>query len=146
MIYYFDTSALAKRYLLESGSDTILKIMEGAEYIETSVLTELEMTSFFERAKRDRRIDSPTYRKVFGDLEKDILQGVFSLANIEANSWKRAKRFIQQRRLRVADSLQLACALAANKRFLGDLQFVCADRFLLEAARLEGLQAINPTI
>lgn len=144
MICYFDTSALVKRYVREAGSEKIEEFIAQAEYLETSALTELELTHFFERAKRERRLDSPIYRKVFGYFERDIRGGVISLVNMDKESWKNAKRLIQQRRLRVADSIQLATAIAANERFRGEIHFVCADEALLQAAKLERLQCLNP--
>lgn len=144
MICYFDTSALAKRYVMEEGSKRVQELISQADYIETSALSELELTALFERAKREHRIPSPAYRKVMGYVERDIRDGVLSLVNMNKESWAKAKRLIQQRRLRVADSIQLASAIGANLRFLGDLYFVSADQFLLQAAKLEKLQCINP--
>lgn len=144
MICYFDSSALVKRYVKEEGSEKVQEIMTQTVYLETSALTELELTHFLERAKRERRIDSPAYRKLASNLERDIRGGVLSLANLNKESWKEAKRLIQQRRLRVADSIQLASALATNIRFQGQIHFVCADQILLQAAKLERLRCLNP--
>lgn len=145
MIYYFDTSALAKRYISETGTEQVQRLMSQAIYVETSIFTELELTAFFERAKRERRIDSPMYRKIGGYFASDIRAGVISLTNVDLSTWKNARRLIQQRRLRVGDAIQLAAALAAYKRFRGGLSyFVCADQALVSAAQLERLPCLNP--
>lgn len=145
MIYYFDTSALAKRYILESGSKNVGQIFDQADYIETLALTELELTALFERAKRERRLDSPSYKKVVAYLGNDIRQTAISLIQLDLPSWKTAKRLIKQRRLRVADAMQLAGAITTHERFSGHNYFVCSDENLLQAAKLEGLHCIDPT-
>lgn len=145
MISYCDTSALAKYYQEEPGSARMKNLMAQSEKIVTSALTELELTSFVERSKRERRIDSPTYRTIYGAIEKDIRSGVIGLVEIESAILKNAKQVLRQRRLKVQDSIQLATALAVHKRSGGAVDFICSDHALLEAARLEGLRVIDPT-
>lgn len=144
MIAYIDSSALAKRYISEEGSGAIHSIFEETDYMETSAITELEITGLFERAKREHSLDSPTHRKVMHYFQGDIYNGTLSLVHPSAESWKLAKRLIQQRRLRVLDAIQLATAIASNKRLGGDVDFICSDEQLLEAAKLEGLRCVNP--
>lgn len=145
MISYLDTSALAKYYHEEPGSVRMKQLINQEGELVTSVLTELELTSFVERLKRDRHIDSPAYRIVHHSIEKDTHSGKIGLVEIEAVILKNALRLIRQRRLKVQDSIQLATALAVHKRFDGSMDFVCSDHALLEAARLEGLKCIDPT-
>ncbi|MBI5298749.1 MAG: type II toxin-antitoxin system VapC family toxin [Deltaproteobacteria bacterium] len=139
MIAYIDTSALAKSYLEEVGSRHLDSLLIEIEHLETSVFTELELIASIERAKATRRIDSPAYRNITHRMEQDIQNGKISLTQVETIIWKTAKRLIKQRRLRFGDAIQLACALDARKRLGDSMQFLCADRSLLEAARLEGL-------
>ncbi len=145
MISYLDTSALAKYYHDEPGSTRMQQLISQEGRIVTSALTELELTSFAERLKRERQIDSPAYHLVHRSIEKDIHSGKIGLVEIEAAILKNALRLIRQRRLKVQDSIQLATALAVHKRSDGSMDFVCSDRALLEAARLEGLRVIDPT-
>lgn len=144
MIAYIDSSALAKRYISEIGSERVRSLFEEADYMESSALTELELTALFERAKKERFLDSPTYRKVTHYFQGDIQNGTLSLVHPSQETWRKAKRLIQQRRLRVLDSIQLATAIDSNKRLRGDVCFICSDLKLLEAVRLEGLKFINP--
>ena len=49
--------------------------------------------------------------------------------------------------LRWPDALQLAAALVAREMFQGmEIIFVSASQPLLDAARVEGLQVINPAV
>lgn len=145
MIAYFDTSALAKRYVEEAGSDRVSHWLKEIEHLETSALTELELTAFLERCKREHRVDSPGYRRIMAGIERDIRVGMVSLVAMDQEILKSGKKLIQQQRLRVADSIQLATALSSHRRFSGSMHFVCADQALLRAARLTGLKCLDPT-
>lgn len=140
MILYADTSALAKKYNKEIGSEDVRRLIDESVSILTSTLTELELTSAIERAKREGRIDSPSYRAIYASIEHDVRSGAVSLVSIQGEIIQDAKRLIRQRRLRVQDSIQLASALAARRSADSEIIFLCADRALLEAARLEGLK------
>lgn len=144
MICYADTSALVKKYILESDSEWARAILEQCEIVWTSALTDLELVSAVERAKRERRIDSPTYRDIVAAIDKSLLQKSISLIAISTDILRYAKRLIKQRRLRVQDAIQLASALVLDRRSPSPITFLCADRLLLEAARLEGVRCLNP--
>lgn len=143
MILYTDSSALVKKYSEEAGSREVDRLFKTASYVVTSALTDLEMVSFLERAKRETRINSATYREISANIDKDLRGAFISLIDITPPMLKLAKRLIRQRRLRVQDSIQLATALEANKDLFQALCFLCADQALLEAARLEGLRCFD---
>ena len=140
MIAYIDTSALVKCYLKEAGTDETQALLSEMEHLETSILTELELTASIEQARAIKRINSPEYREIIRRLEQDIHRGDISFTQVEPAIWKTAKRLIKQRRLRVGDAIQLACALETQGRLGDSMQFLCADHSLLGAARLEGLR------
>lgn len=145
MIYYADTSALTKRYLDEDGSVRIQDCLAQGEYLLTSFLTKLELTSAIERAKRSARINSPTYRNVIATFEYDLRNEAFSFVHISPHIINVASRFIRTRRLSPPDAIQLASALEVQPSANDAYTFLCADRCLLDAARLEGLRCIDPT-
>lgn len=139
MIYFFDTSALAKRYLREPEMTVVEECVRGAESVFVSALAEVELFSAIERAKRESRIDSPSYRKISPFLEKDLYQAPFIILDISSEVRGLAKRLVRQRKLRTLDSIQLATALILQKRLGEDIQLLCFDKNLIEAARLEGM-------
>ena len=139
MIVYVDSSAAAKKYIDEPGSEKARRLLGQATVISTSLLTVVEMISFLERSKRERRIDSPTYRRMGGAMEKDLYE-IICLVGMDQSLIREAARIVRQRRLRTQDAIQLASALATQRNNRGELEFICADRRLLEAARLEGLK------
>lgn len=140
MIFYADTSALAKRYLEEPGSDVVHDYVEQAEFRYTSALTHLELVATVELSKRIRRINSPQYRLVIAKLGADIQQGLFTLMDVSPEILKRAIPFIRIHHLRSPDAIQLSTAVEISRRMSGELHFLCADHALLKAARAEGLR------
>ncbi len=144
MNLYADTSALVKHYHDEIGSDQVDDWMRSAKQFFSSALTRLEMTAFVERSKINRRFDSPTYRTIVSEIERDIATKKITLLDIDHHVVAGANQLIKTRRLRVQDALQLASALALQQRLAAPLAFLCADQHLLSAARLEGLRCLNP--
>ena len=146
MIIYCDTSVLAKKYLEEAGRQRVEELLKQTEYLMTSVLTKLELVSMLERAKREGRLDSPSYRQATAHMERDIAYGEINFIMIHEDILNLSMRLIRQRKLRVQDSIQLATALEASKEADSNYSFVSSDHALLEAARLEGLRCIDPTV
>lgn len=140
MIYYLDTSALAKKYVLEPGSEKLAKLLSQSSYLLTSFLTELEILATLERAKKMRRMDSPVLRTAVNTFEREIESGEISLIPFDASIHKISKRLVRQRHLRAPDAIQLATALSLGPAFKERFIFLGADRSLLDAARLEGLR------
>lgn len=140
MNYYADTSALMKLYLDESGSSDVIDILGDATGLISSALTHLELVSSIEFAKRIRRINSPVYRAQFSALEMDVRKGMFTFINVSPSILKRAIPLIRVHRLKSPDAIQLATALESNRRYAGEIHFLCADLALLGAARSEGLR------
>ena len=58
-----------------------------------------------------------------------------------------ARQLLDRRVLRWPDALQLSAALVARDMFQGtDIIFVSSSKVLLDAAKAEGLQVVNPTV
>ncbi len=143
MIYYIDTSALAKKYVLEPGSEGLLQFLLEANYLLTSFLSELETLATLERAKKMHRLDSPALRQTIKFFEKEIDSGEIVLIPFDAAIHKIAKRLVRQRHLRAPDAIQLATALSLGPLFKERSIFLGADQLLLDAARLEGLRCYD---
>ena len=52
MILYLDTSALVKRYVMESGSKEVNALIESANTVGSAMLTQVEMASALAKAVR----------------------------------------------------------------------------------------------
>lgn len=143
MKYFLDTSALLKKYLEEEGSQHIRDLIGEAEAVILSLITEVELTSALERAKRGNRLTSPDYRQATRDWEKDLNKTKFIKISIDQKVIHYARRFVKQHRLHPADSIQLASAVMVSKKFGDNVSFVCSDQPLLDAAHLERLPCVN---
>lgn len=73
-IIYFDTSALAKWYLNEAGSDDVEKYIQEHGPVDMSDLTVVEMRCLLARRRREGNIDPKTEIKIFATFEEDIRQ------------------------------------------------------------------------
>lgn len=73
-IIYFDTSALAKWYLNEAGSDDVETYIQEHGPVDINELTIVEMRSLLGRRRRERNIDAKIEIKIFATFEEDIRQ------------------------------------------------------------------------
>jgi len=72
--YFFDTSALVKRYHIEDGTDRIDQVFSEADGpLIISNITIAEFTSAFARKKRDGAIDEKTLRYCLSSFSTDLL-------------------------------------------------------------------------
>ena len=147
MIYFLDTSALAKRYLAEKGSNRIRRLLARKDdaFYQT-FLTPLEVASALYRRLRSGRIShdelSFLLRAYIAHSHQDYLLVPYTDSLIE-----RASALVARYVLRALDAVQLASALALRDGLPADtlpLCFLSADDRLLEAAHQEHLQAQNP--
>lgn len=141
--YFLDSSALLKKYLEEPGTEGVKHLIAEARHLFISLITELEVASTFERAKRGGRLSSPEYRQAVRDWEKDLSEARFNKIDIDIKTIHFGKRFIKLHRLHPADSIQLASAVLTSQKLDDDISFVCADQMLFDAARLERLSCIH---
>lgn len=147
MIYFLDTSALAKRYLAERGSNRIRRLLaRKADVFYQSFLTPLEVASALYRRLRSREISpaelSFLLRAYVAHSHEDYL-----LLPYSDDLMNRASALIARHVLRSLDALQLASALELRDSLPVEahpLTFVSADDGLVDAARAEHLQAENP--
>ena len=148
--YFLDTSALAKAYRAEAGTDKVEKILaEPGSRIFISSLTCVEFQSVFAqkvRAGEATLADFELLRKKFGD---DLKSKRIVVKTLYRRHQQAAEKLIAAhgpfRRLRTLDALQLAMAIELNGTGTTD-HFVVADVHLAAVASLEGISVINPEI
>lgn len=138
---YFDTSALAKKYIKETGSDEVIKIVVG-EVAATSKLTYPEMISTMVRRNRAGDISSKELSELIGIFEDDY--NYFALVDFSDEMLSLVKAVLKRHFLKAADGLHLASALWLKNLINENVTFVTSDMNLLKAAEIEGLHTINP--
>jgi len=119
---YLDTSALAKLYLPESGSDEMEDALLGRRDVIVSDLAITELTSAVARRVREADLRAADARRIYKRVLNDAGEGEFRRAEITANSHREAERLLMGigRRfpLRAADALHLGMAGLLGVRVL----------------------------
>lgn len=136
MIAYFDSSAIVKRYVRESGSERVMALLEEATPA-TSRFSSIEIASAFARRCREGRLDDSLRRRMLRDLDADL--ETFYLVELVPEVVATARDLLGRSRLRAADALQLASSMVLQRRVQSPVLFVAFDRDLNEAARGEGM-------
>ncbi len=132
MIVYMDSSALAKRYVREEGSDRVLELTREATEIVLDVLCVPEVLSGCNRLRRETRISFEQYLMIKAELTEDVREAtVIDLGNDVVAT---AIRCLEESSVRTLDALHVAAAAT----YACDL-FVTGDKRQMEAARLMGL-------
>ena len=140
---FFDTSALAKRYAEEPGTETVDQLVDAAD--STIVITSLSIVELASALRRKQNRGVLSKSDVDGLITAFFRESLtdFTIVALNETRFERALDLVLADNLRTLDSLQLAAALDVA----GDLaaSFVCADRHLLTVAEAHGLETIDPT-
>jgi len=148
-IYYFDSSAITKRYIVESGTNWVrdLHVSNSTEAIHTTAISRVEVASAITQRRRARGISGSAWERSMTRLSADF-QHRYAVLAIEEEILDRAQLLVSTHPLRAYDAVQLATALFVKKELLGvslsGLIFVSADNRLNEIAQIESLTVENP--
>ena len=139
---YFDTSALAKNYVLEDGSPRVAKlILENPENV-TSKLTYAEILSALVRRTRSGDLSRHKMKEVIHKFEDDWNR--LLIIDFHNELLPIVRRVIEKHQLKAADSIHLASAIWLKFSLKEDIAFASSDANLLKAAKAERLSPINP--
>lgn len=147
--YYFDTSALVKRYTQEEGAGWVRSITasEAGNAVLIANIGMVEVAALA-RIKREGRITEQKQTDYLQLFLKDVDEQ-YKVVSLNSRIIRQAIDLTQQHKLRGYDAVHLATALLFNDALLAEelpsLVFVAADEDLLAAAEAEGLETINPT-
>jgi predicted nucleic acid-binding protein len=146
--YFFDTSAVAKLYRQEKGSDFVDRIFSesGSHYL-ISRLTVVEIASVFALKERVGELDRQAVLLARRRLEADLGRRRFLVAAVSDEHFRAARQLIFKygavEALRTLDAMQLSVALGLKRAGLATV-FVGADQKLCRVAALEGFAVTNP--
>ena len=146
--YFLDTSALAKVYRKEIGSDVVNRILyePGSRHV-ISRLTIVEMESVLALKARTGEIDQQSVGIARRRLETDLGQRRFVVANVSDEQVRTARQLVSRygiaEALRTLDALQLSAALWLRRAGLVTV-LVASDQKLCRVAALEGFAVANP--
>ncbi|HOV13830.1 MAG TPA: type II toxin-antitoxin system VapC family toxin [Spirochaetota bacterium] len=139
MNLYFDTSALIKKYIDESGSEIVDNLVIEADTILVSRITEIETISTLRRLLLEKEISEIDYKNLKIEIEKDF--NSFEVIEIDFEIINKAKNMIDKYQLKSLDSIQLGTLLSIEN--IVD-KFIVCDKKLLESSKKEGFKVFNP--
>ena len=144
-VYFLDTSALAKRYIPEIGSEWIVGWIEP-DFHNTILISELatvEFISVIMRREREGHISSSNRLKLQNDFLFHVQQQ-YVMIELDSDVLMMARELLVKHPLRALDALQLASAVQASISLDIEPIFVSGDVRLLEAAAAEDFEVENP--
>jgi predicted nucleic acid-binding protein len=133
---FLDTSAFAKRYVAEQGSDKVMAFCQQADDLVVSVICLAELISTLSRLVREKKLGKVDYRKLKDAAIADMAD--VDICQITPNVLAAVVSLLESHPLRAMDALQVACALAVDPDV-----FISADRRQLSAARKAGLKVVD---
>jgi predicted nucleic acid-binding protein len=146
--YFLDTSALAKLYRKEIGSDLVDRVVaepDSRRFI--SRFTILEMESVLALKFRTGEIDERSMLIARRRLEADLGSRRLLVATVSDDHLRGARQLLldhgRTEALRGPDALQLSVALVLKRAGLVSV-FVAADQKLCRVAIIEGFTTLNP--
>ena len=115
--YFFDSSALAKRFIRETGTAFVLSLWRPSAHhaIYAARLTEVEVCAALARRHKGLKLAADQFHKSVKRLRRDFTERLAVTATTESIVIE-ALRLAESYALRGYDALQLASALEANRR------------------------------
>ncbi len=125
---FLDSSAFAKRYVEEEGSDAVEELCAKASALALSVICAPEIVSALNRRLREGSLSRGQYREAKTRLSAEVADA--TIVNLVPAVVGEAIRILEANPLRAMDALHVACALLWNAQL-----FVSADARQVGAAK-----------
>jgi predicted nucleic acid-binding protein len=139
MILYLDTSALVKRYVIETGSKEVNALIEQADIVGSVMLTQVEMASAMARAVRMNWVEIDIAHNAWQDFR--LHWQSFTRLSFTPVLVERALRLAWDHGLRGYDATHLAAALNWQETMEMPVTLATFDRELWLAAKKAGMAA-----
>ena len=130
---FFDSSAFAKRYVEEDGSQRVDDICQETTELSLSVICVPEIISALNRRRRQKRLSRRDYSRIKRRLSADVRDA--TIINLIPEVIATSTRLLEVSPLRAMDALHVACALVWETEL-----FVSSDKQQVAAARKAGLK------
>lgn len=145
--YFLETTAFAKLFVREPGTDALLRLMESLEDNRKLMAASTPLEVYAAVRKRERA----------GAISPENAAAALEILRLEASRTVQeplnpavlecARQLLDRGTLRWPDTLQLAAAMVARDMFQGtEIIFVSASQCLLDAAKAEGFSVMNPVL
>ena len=147
--YFFDTSALVKRHVIEAGSPWVKSLVraKAAHTLYIARITAIEVTSAITRRQRAGSLSAAQGGAILGHFRRHLTQR-YVIVEVAAPLLAAGMLLARSRGLRTYDAVQLAAALEVHRDHqnagIGAITLVSADQELNAAALAEGLIVEDP--
>ena len=148
-VYFFDSSALVKRHVDETGSTWVRTPtrVKARHTLSIARITAIEITSAITRKQRGRHLSAAQAGAILGHFRRHLAER-YSILEFTAALAAEAMLLARAHGLRAYDAVQLASALEVNRIYhtggLGPITMVSADQDLNDAASAEELTVEDP--
>ena len=145
--YFFDTSALVKRYHRETGTEIVDAAFDDNNVSKTvSDISVIEFYSAFAKKVRAREITDEDFQVAVRVLAQDIRSGAIELTALNDDDKKEAVILIEKhglsRNLRTLDAMQMAVLKRLGSQNVRCVY--CADRPFAAVIENEGFTVVIP--
>jgi predicted nucleic acid-binding protein len=147
--YFFDSSALAKRYVTETGTAWVQSLADTAagNGVYVARITLVELISAISRRKRNGDLTPVGAAAALADVRADFTSD-YKVIEITAALIVGAEALAEKYALRGYDAVQLAAALQVNAAYVAAGQppvaLISSDLDLNTAGAAEGLSVDDP--
>lgn len=148
-VYFFDSSAVAKRYLIETGTRWVNSIadLETGNIVYLARITFVEVISAITRKAQGPGLSSAGAAKAIEDFRHDF-SNEYSLIELTPRLVEWAGDLAEDHALRAYDAIQLAAALEINSEMksagAAAITMISADGALNDGAIAEGIAVDDP--
>jgi uncharacterized protein len=147
--YFFDTSALVKRHVIEAGSPWVKSLVraKAAHTLYIARITAIEVTSAITRRQRAGSLSAAQGGAILGHFRRHLAQR-YVIVEVAAPLLAAGMLLARSHGLRAYDAVQLAAALEVHRDHqnagIGPITLVSADQELNAAGLAEGLIVKDP--
>lgn len=138
MIIFFDTSALIKNYIEETGSEIVKQCIHQSTSVIVSSTTKIECFSVISRMMSNNEMTDEEANYLHQQIVTDFLS--FEVIPLNETLENIALEIVKKYQLRTLDAIQLASALNAHHI----QHFYASDTKLKIGAAAEGFSVIDP--
>jgi predicted nucleic acid-binding protein len=148
--FYFDASAIAKRYAPEVGNNLVNYLFNHItrKRLMCLITGVAEVISVLVRKKNEGSISVPDFSQALINLKNEIIYAVnFTTLSIEDSLVLSSLPLINKHSINSTDAVVLRSALniaVELRNVKNDLIMIASDQRLLRAAKTEGLITFNP--
>lgn len=146
--FFFDSSALAKNYIAETGTAWVQSIITSpTDRVFVARITLVEIVSAITRRGRSGSIAQTAITQALADVRADF-KALYEVITINRRLITHAEQAAEKHALRAYDAVQFAAAQQVNQAYIArglpPVTFICADNQLNKVATAEGLSVDDP--